>query len=47
MSKIVWDVTGEHLYETGVDHGVVYPNYDAQLLSFTGGVAWNGLTAVR
>ena len=24
MAKLVWDKTGEHLYETGVDHGVLY-----------------------
>ena len=46
MSKIVWDKTGEHLYETGVDHGVFYP-YDSTHNSYTGGVAWNGLTAVN
>ena len=23
--KLVWDKTGERLYETGVDHGVLYP----------------------
>lgn len=44
MAKITWDKTGERLYETGVDHGVLY------LLQNNGtydkGVAWNGLTAV-
>lgn len=25
MSKIIWDKTGERLYETGCDHGVLYP----------------------
>ena len=44
MSKLVWDKTGERLYETGVKQGVLYPmsakgTYDL-------GVAWNGLTAV-
>jgi len=44
MSKLIWDATGEHLFETGVDHGVLYPQkadgtYDA-------GVVWNGLTGV-
>lgn len=44
MSKLVWDQTGERLYETGVKQGVLYPmsaegKYDL-------GVAWNGLTAV-
>lgn len=45
MSKLVWDQTGEKLYETGVDRGVVYP-IDAQG-TFTKGAAWNGLTAVN
>lgn len=43
MSKIVWDQTGERLYETGVNHGVLYiPTSGA----YSKGVAWNGLTAV-
>ncbi len=25
MSKLVWDQSGKRLYETGVDHGVLYP----------------------
>lgn len=45
MSKIVWDAVGEHFYETGVDHGVLYPA-DASG-AFQNGVAWNGLTAVN
>lgn len=44
MSKIVWDKTGERLYETGVKNGVLYvQNSDG---SYPKGVAWNGLTAV-
>ena len=44
MSKIVWDQTGERLYETGVDHGVLYPvQVDG---SYSKGVAWNGLTGI-
>lgn len=44
MAKIEWDKAGEHLYETGVDHGVLYiPN---ALGEYTSGVAWNGLTTV-
>lgn len=43
MSKIVWDATGEKLYETGVDQGVLYPMVDG---AYPKGVAWNGLTAV-
>lgn len=44
MSKIVWDATGERLYETGVKQGVLYP-MDASG-TYPKGVAWNGLTAV-
>lgn len=44
MSKIVWDQTGEKLYETGVKNGVLYPQAEGGL--YPKGVAWNGLTAV-
>lgn len=44
MSKIVWDAAGERKFETGVDHGVLYP---LQTGGYTKGVAWNGLTAVN
>lgn len=43
MSKIVWDQTGERLYETGVNHGVLYIPTSG---IYSKGVAWNGLTAV-
>ena len=43
MTRLLWDQTGERVYETGVERGVLYiPNngvYDT-------GFAWNGLTAV-
>lgn len=45
MSKIVWDAIGEHFYETGVDHGVLYP-YNQTTKAYDNGVAWNGLTSV-
>lgn len=44
MTKLVWDQTGERLYETGVNNGVLYPQSDDG--SYPNGVAWNGLTAV-
>lgn len=44
MAKIVWDLVGEHLYETGVDHGVLYPIQADN--TYSKGVAWNGLTGV-
>ena len=44
MSKIVWDQTGERLYETGVKNGVLYPQSAEG--KYPKGVAWNGLTAV-
>ena len=45
MSKIVWDATGEHKYETGIDHGVLYP-INQSTNQYDNGVAWNGLTSV-
>lgn len=44
MAKIVWDKTGNRLYETGVDRGVLYPTKTGG--GYDKGVAWNGLTAV-
>lgn len=42
MPKIVWDVDSTRTYETGVDHGVIYPRADEG--DYPKGVAWNGLT---
>lgn len=42
--KLTWDVTGARLYETGVDHGVLYIPNEAGV--YDNGVAWNGLTTV-
>ena len=43
MAKLVWDKTGERLYETGVNKGVLYVQ---EAGAYPKGVAWNGLTAV-
>ena len=43
MSKLVWDQSGERLYETGVQKGVLYVQ---EAGAYPKGVAWNGLTAV-
>lgn len=43
MSRIEWDKTGERLYETGTDRGVLYV---AEGTTYPAGVAWNGLTGV-
>lgn len=45
MAVIQWDAQGSHTYETGIDHGVLYP-FDNSSKSYTNGVAWNGLTGV-
>ena len=42
-SKLEWDASGEHLYETGVKMGVLYPIVNN---TYSTGVVWNGLTAV-
>lgn len=43
MSKLVWDATGERLYETGVKMGVLYVQSEG---TYPQGVVWNGLTSV-
>jgi hypothetical protein len=42
--QLDWDLTGERLYETGVDHGVVYPMVEG---AYPKGYAWNGLSSVQ
>lgn len=41
--KVEWDKLGERLYETGVDHVVLYQFKDNE---YTNGVAWNGVTSI-
>lgn len=44
MAELTWDEVGERLYETGVDHGVLYiPDAGGD---YDNGVAWNGLTTI-
>ena len=43
MSKLIWDASGERLYETGVKQGVLYVMNSNV---YGNGVAWNGLTAI-
>lgn len=44
MAPLTWDQVGEKLYETGVDHGVLYLPDAAGV--YNEGFAWNGLTTV-
>lgn len=44
MAPLTWDQVGEKLYETGVDHGVLYLPDNAGV--YNTGFAWNGLTTV-
>ena len=44
MAKLVWDQTGDRLYETGVSKGVLYPIQSEG--AYSKGVAWNGLSSV-
>ena len=44
MAPLTWDQVGDKLYETGVDHGVLYLPDDAGV--YNTGFAWNGLTTV-
>lgn len=45
MAILEWDKVGEHRYESGVDHGVLYV-WDKSKKAYGKGVAWNGLTKV-
>lgn len=45
LSPIEWDKSGEKLYETGVDHCVLYP-YNTVSSYYGPGVAWNGITSI-
>lgn len=45
MPILQWDQTGEKLYETGTDRGVVYP-FNTTNNTYDHGYAWNGLTGV-
>ena len=44
MAKLVWDALGEHFYETGVDHVVLY-RLDANN-AYSNGYAWNGVSSI-
>lgn len=44
MAKLLWDQTGERVYETGVDHGVLYLRDNTG--AYPTAVAWNGLVSV-
>ena len=43
--KLQWDKVGERKYETGVDHGVLFPMGKSGV--YDPGVAWSGLTAIN
>lgn len=44
MSKLVWDVAGQHYYETGVKNCVLYVQNNQG--AYPSGVAWNGITGI-
>ena len=45
MTKLIWDKSGERLFETGVDHAVLY-TYNNTTKEYDPGVVWNGITGV-
>ena len=48
-TPLEWDQEGQRLYETGIDHGVLWiydPTLNSGAGGWTDGIAWNGLTAV-
>lgn len=45
MVKLLWDQSGERLYETGTAKGVLFPQDTTG--AYENGVAWNGLISVK
>lgn len=41
--RLEWDAAGQKYFETGVDHGVLYPMMNG---AYANGVAWNGLIGI-
>lgn len=44
MAKLVWDQSGDRLFETGVSNGVLYVRNSVG--EYPLGIPWNGLTAI-
>lgn len=44
MSKMVWDQTGERLYETGIEQVALFKQVGG---AYPAGVPWNGITALN
>lgn len=44
MAKLEWDLAGQHFFETGVDHVVLFPQKNDG--TYEKGVAWNGVTGI-
>ncbi len=45
MARLIWDAVGDKIYETGVDHGVLYLQTPGTGV-YDKGYVWNGLTGV-
>ena len=46
MAKLVWDAAGQHLYETGIDHVVLY-TMNAAGTAYNAGYVWNGVSSIN
>lgn len=46
MAKLQWDLTGEHIYETGISKGVLYKHDNEANKQYSKASPWNGLTSV-
>lgn len=48
MAKLTWDEAANRLYETGVDHVVLFPMFGTVQTNsaYAKGVAWNGVTGI-
>ena len=46
MAALTWDAQGQHLYETGVAHCVLY-TMNAAGTAYDNGYAWNGVSSIN
>lgn len=49
MSRLLWDQTGDRIYETGVDKCVLFTEKEtnrSSVKAFKKGTAWNGITTI-
>lgn len=47
MGALQWDQAEQKFYHSGVSKVILFPNWNVNLKTYTGGVAWNGVTSIE